>query len=210
MDNEHNNGPRTTDQEGMKPLTLDDLIPLEEYAGRRPEFFQTHRRYVDRYRRVRIGPSLTLLFENRQTLLFRVQEIVRIARLIDPERLQQELDLHNPLLPGSNQLQAAMVIDVSDETRLGAELDMWKNLQGEHIGFRIGDVRTPATLVTCRPEDRCAGTAHWVQFALDASARRQLTDAEAPAFFECVADFYRHCSGPLTDDVRQSLLQDLS
>src|SRR5262245_30546241 len=105
------------DESGMKPLTLDDLIPLEAYADRRREFFQTHRRYLDRYRRVRIGPQLTLLFENRQTLLFRVQEIVRIARLSDPEQLQQELDLHNPLLPSVDQLQAALVIDIPDDSR---------------------------------------------------------------------------------------------
>jgi len=48
----------------MLPLTVDDLLPLEEYASRRKEFFDSHRRYVDRYRRVRIGPRLTLIFEN--------------------------------------------------------------------------------------------------------------------------------------------------
>ena len=101
----------------MLPLTLDDLLPLEDYAGRRREFFEAHSRYVDRYRRVRIGPRLTLIFENRQTLWFRVQDIIRIARLDDPPRLQQELDLYNPLLPSRNQLQAALLIDMPDELR---------------------------------------------------------------------------------------------
>src|SRR5205085_8759387 len=59
----------------MLPLTVDDLLPLEEYATRRKEFFDAQRRYVDRYRRVRIGPKLMLIFENRQTLWFRVQEV---------------------------------------------------------------------------------------------------------------------------------------
>ena len=72
----------------MLPLTVDDLLPLEEYANRRREFFEKHARYVDRYRRVRIGPHLTLIFENRQTLWFRVQEIIRIARLSDAGVLQ--------------------------------------------------------------------------------------------------------------------------
>ena len=49
------------------PLTFDELLPLDEYASRRKEFFDSHRRYVDRYRRVRIGPRLTLVFENRRT-----------------------------------------------------------------------------------------------------------------------------------------------
>src|SRR5438552_1120972 len=98
----------------MLPLTLDDMLPLEEYAGRRREFFESHRRYLDRYRRVRIGPKLTLIFENRQTLWFRVQEIVRVARLADKSRLQEELNLYNRLLPGREQLQAALLIEVTD------------------------------------------------------------------------------------------------
>ena len=77
----------------MKALTLDDVLPLEEYVPRRREFFEAHGRYLDRYRRVRIGSCLTLLFENRQTLWLRLQELLRIARLSEPARVQQELDL---------------------------------------------------------------------------------------------------------------------
>src|ERR1700722_12662474 len=102
----------------MTPLTLEDLLPLEEYAPRRREFFDSHRRYVDRYRRVRIGPRLTLVFENRQTLWYRVQEVVRIARLANARELQMELNLYNRLLPGQNLLQAALLIEIADPAQL--------------------------------------------------------------------------------------------
>ena len=82
----------------MNALTLDDLLPLDEFAGRRREFFETHARYLDRYRRVRIGPKAALLFSNRQTLWFQVQEVLRVARLAEPARVRQELDLYNRLL----------------------------------------------------------------------------------------------------------------
>src|ERR1700757_2670868 len=98
----------------MRPLTVDDLLPLEEYASRRKEFFDSHRRYVDRYRRVRIGPKLTLVFENRPTLWFRVQEGIRIARLAEPREVEQELNLYNRLLPGQQRLQAALLIEIAD------------------------------------------------------------------------------------------------
>src|SRR6202171_650063 len=103
----------------MLPLTVDDLVPLEEYATRRKEFFDAHRRYMDRYRRVRIGPKLMLLFENRQTLWFRVQEVIRVARLADAREVQLELNLYNRLLPGKNLLQAALLIEIADQTQLG-------------------------------------------------------------------------------------------
>jgi hypothetical protein len=148
----------------MRPLTPDDLLPLQEYAGRRREFFDALERYLDRYRRVRIGPRLTLLFENRQTLWFRVQEIFRIARLSDPVRVQQELDLYNRLLPSRDELQATLLISVAEESRLTEELAPWQGLRGEVLKLRIGDRRLPAQLVTCRPEDLAIGSAHWVRF----------------------------------------------
>src|SRR5262249_13850150 len=122
----------------MIPLSLDDLLPLEEYAGRRREFFESHCRYLDRYRRLRVGPSATLLFENRQTLWFRVQEVLRIPRLSDARQVQQELNLFNRLLPSPGQLQAALVIDVSDESRLREQLAPWAELADEHLRFWVG------------------------------------------------------------------------
>src|SRR5205085_689867 len=122
----------------MEPLTLDDLLPLEEYAGRRRDFFAAHLRYLDRYRRVRIGPALTLVFENRQTLWFRVQEVLRVARLAEPARVQQELHLYNRLLPGKERLQAALLIAVGDEARLREELAPWQDLRGEQLVLHLG------------------------------------------------------------------------
>ena len=155
----------------MKALTLDDLMPLEEFAGRRREFFEAHARYLDRYRRVRIGPQATLLFTNRQTLWFQVQDVLRVARLSEPGRVQPELDLYNRLLPGRERLQAALLLNL-DETRLSEELAPWRDLRGDDLRLRLGTVHLPANLLTCRPEDHCIGASHWVQFVLDASARR--------------------------------------
>jgi hypothetical protein len=193
----------------MRPLTLDDLLPLDDYAGRRREFFESHQRYLDRYRRVRIGPRVTLRFENRQTLWYYLQELVRIARLADPARLQEELDLYNRLLPRRDRLQAALLIDVTDESRLTEELTFWQEMSAEALRLRIGDDLFPARLVTCRPEDRTIGTAHWVQFDIDAAGRQLLADFRRPALIELAHRTYQHHSPPLSEDIRQSLLNDL-
>src|SRR6516225_9984228 len=99
----------------MLPLTVDDLLPLEEYAMRRKEFFDAHRRYVDRYRRVRIGPKLTLIFENRQ-----------------------KLNLYNRLLPTRNLLQSALLIEIADQAQLAKELAPWRSITGEHLKLHVG------------------------------------------------------------------------
>jgi hypothetical protein len=194
----------------MQALTREDLLPLADFCARRQEFFAAHLRYLDRYRRIRIGPRLTLVFENRQTLWFRVQEVLRISRTSDPVRIQRQLDLSNRLLPGRDRLQAALLITVADEARLVEELIPWQELRGEHLRFEIGSVPLSANLLTCRPEDRCIGAAHLVQFTLDPTVRQRLADFRQPARFVVTLPTYPHESGPVCDDVRQSLLDDLA
>jgi hypothetical protein len=194
----------------MKGLTLDDLMPLEEFAARRRELFDAHSRYLDRYRRVRLGPRLALLFENRQTLWFRLQDLLRVARLAEPTRVRHELHLYNRLLPGRDRLQAALVVAASGEARAVPWWERWQRLRGDDLRLHVGPAHYPANLLTCRPEDHCDGTAHWVEFVLDAPGRRLLADPRQPALFAVALDDYLHRSVPLCDEVRQSLLEDLA
>ena len=193
----------------MQALTAEDLLPLEEFAARRRELFEDQCRYLDRYRRVRVGPRASLLFENRQTLWFRVQEVLRIARLTDPIRVERELELYNRLLPGPNRLHAALLID-ADDRRLAEDLAPWIGLQGDDVRLVLGTRPCGAYLVTCRPEDRCIGAAHWVHFVLDPLSRSLLADFRVPIHFEIHLTSYSYASPPLGEDVRQSLLDDLS
>ena len=194
----------------MRPLTLDDLLPLHEFAAQRRALLESHLRYLDRYRRVRLGPSLCLIFENRQTLWFRAQEVLRVARLADPRWVGPELDVYNRLLPGPGCLHAALLIQIADESRLLDELAPWRTFRGVELRLRLGGAAVPAELVTCRPEDLAVGAAHWVRFAFDSQARRRFADARRPAYFEILMPSYTHAGAPLSEDQRQSLLEDLA
>src|SRR5262249_41249399 len=176
---------------------------------KRREYFDSHHRYLDRYRRIRVGPLVTLVFENRQTLWFRAQEVLRIARMSEPYLVQRELELFNRLLPGPGQLQAALLIDVADPARLPQQLAAWADLSGEHLRFRVDKEAYAGRVLTSRPEDRCIGAAHWVQFTLGAAGRQLLSDSRQPACIEITLPAYCYQSDPLSDEVRQSLADDL-
>jgi hypothetical protein len=186
----------------MRPLSPDDLLPLDEFAARRLEVFTSHARYLARYRRVRVGPRLTLVFENRQTLWYRVQEVLRVARLGEPSRVQRELDWYNQLLPVETCLQAALLLD-------SAEDRSWRDLAGEHVQLMAGDAAVTTALITCRPEDRCFGLSHWLTFVTTAELRANLADGRKPAHVGVNYRDYQHRSPPLSESTRQSLLQDL-
>jgi hypothetical protein len=183
----------------MQPLTRDDLVPLAEYVARRAEFLDAHLRYCDRYRRVRVGPSATLVFENRQTLWFRIQEVLRVARIADPELVQHELDWYNRLLPKSDHLQAVLVID---------ELS-GLDLPGEAVRLVLDDAVISATELTGRPEDRAARLTQWLEFGVFPAERQLLRDRKRPAHIEVEHAGYQHASTYLSDEIRQSLLDDL-
>lgn len=194
----------------MLPLTPDDLLPLDEYARGRAEFFRAHVRYLDRYRRVRLGPRLTLIFENRQTLWFRVQELLHVARLAEPVRVRLELDWYNRLLPRRECLGAALVIDRADGADPEAERRFGQELVDAKLELCAGPVRVRAEFVTGRPEDRCIGTAHWLEFVVEAPARQALGNLRLPVWFNIACPGYQYEGVPLVREVRQSLLDDLA
>jgi hypothetical protein len=123
--------------------------------------------------------------------------------------VQQELDLFNRLLPGPGQLQAALLIDVADETRLTEQLAPWASLADGQVRFCVGQLVCAGRVLTCRPEDRCIGAAHWVQFTFDAQGQRLLADLRQPALVEITLPAYAHRSALLSDEMRQSLVDDL-
>ncbi|HEV3144552.1 MAG TPA: DUF3501 family protein [Gemmataceae bacterium] len=193
----------------MHPLTLDDIVPLAEYAARRQEFWEAHRNYRSRYRRVAVGPELVVVFENRQTLWFRVQEILRLARIDETELIQQELDWFNQLLPGRDQLHAGLIVREAKGEEPAREWQFWSELAGQHIRLQIGKIAIPSLLRTCRPSDRAGGTAGWLEFSFSPQERARLADFQQPLRIEAYYKDYRHSSGFLSNDIRQSLLEDL-
>lgn len=193
----------------MHPLRTDDLLPLSDYLSRRREFYNAHRRYRDRYRRVRIGPQVALLFENRQTLWFRIQEFQRLARISEGAELQHHLDWFNLLLPQPQKLQAAFVLETDDDANWYREFDYWRDLTGTHVTMWLADDSVTAQLVTARSEDRTLGIAHWLEFSLNHAQQAVLADLDQAIRFEVNYKRYACSSTRLSDDVRQSLMDDL-
>jgi hypothetical protein len=193
----------------MRPLTLDDLLSLDEYAARRREYFASMQRYLDGYRRVRVGPRLTIIFENRQTLWFRLQELLHVARMTEARAVQAELDLYNRLLPTRGLLQAALLMDQVEESHPSADLAFWDRIAEGALCLVVGDWQSPARLLTCRPEDRALGTAHWLEIPIDSRGQSLLADFRQTAWVQIAHESYHHESPPLSEEVRQSLLDDL-
>lgn len=112
----------------MQPLAPEDLFTLEDYARRRADF----RRDVIAHKRLRtvhLGPHLTLLFEDRLTVQYQVQEMLRIERIFEPGGIAEELAAYNPLIPDGRNWKATLLIEFPDEAERRRRLVEWRGIE---------------------------------------------------------------------------------
>ena len=127
-------------------LTREDLWSLEEYALRRNDFraqVMAHKRH----RHIAIGEHVRLLFEDKMTIQYQIQEMLRVERIFEPDGIQEELDAYNPLIPDGANLKATLMFeytDVEQRKRMlallkGAEHKVWIKVADHAPVFAIAD-----------------------------------------------------------------------
>lgn len=122
----------------MRPVEVSELKNIAEYELLRPERRPAMIALKDR-RRVRVGDHLTFLFENRDTVWYQIQEMMRIERIVRPEDIAHEVETYNELIPGPDELSACLLIeyetpeerDVRLRELLGLENHVWLEAAGE-------------------------------------------------------------------------------
>jgi hypothetical protein len=130
-------------------LTLADISDLRAYERERVEF-RTHVIALKKRRRIGVGPIVTVVFENRDTIRFQIQEMARVEKLITDEAIQGELDTYNTLIPEAGQLCATVFIELTEDAQLREWLPRLVGIEGS-IALRVGS-GPDATLLRATPE----------------------------------------------------------
>src|SRR5210317_2292226 len=112
----------------MNKLTRDDLFSLEQYAETRPAFRD---KVLDhkRNRRVDLGTNAALYFEDRLTMQYQVQEMLRIEKIFEAEGIEEELNAYNPLIPDGQNLKATAMLEYQDVDERKAQLALLKGIE---------------------------------------------------------------------------------
>ena len=111
-----------------REITRNDLMSLEQYAEQRPEFRQqvlAHKKN----RQVALGPNATLYFEDRLTLLYQIQEMLRIEKVFEADGINEELEAYNPLIPTGRNFKATFMIEYADPEVRAAQLAKMVNIE---------------------------------------------------------------------------------
>lgn len=194
----------------MQKLTRKDLWSLEEYAQKRDTFRQqvmVHKKN----RSLPIGPHLRLLFEDRLTMQYQVQEMLRAERIFESEGIQEELDTYNDLIPDGHNLKATLLIEYEDIAErqkaltqlIGIEDKVWLRIAGHDKVYAIADEDMQ------RERADKTSAVHFLRFELTPEMIKQL---KSGAHLTAGVDHanYDYMIEAVPDAVRQSLLGDLS
>ena len=120
-----------------QPITRDDLMSLEQYAEKRGEFRQQVLEHK-KHRQVALGPNATLYFEDRLTLLYQIQEMLRIEKVFEADGINEELDAYNPLVPSGRNFKATFMIEYPDPVVRAAQLEKLVGIE-DLVWMQVGE-----------------------------------------------------------------------
>lgn len=150
----------------MNLLTPSDLLSHADYEAQRA----TLRREIialKKRRRIEVGPLVTLIFENRRTLLFQVQEMIRAERIFEPSKIQDELDVYNALLPATGELSATVMIEITTQDRIKEILDSFQQFdRPDTLALTVGDQAVFADFEAGHSKEDKISAVHFVRFAV--------------------------------------------
>jgi hypothetical protein len=194
----------------VNPLGIDEIVDLDAYEALR-EDYRARVRDAKQARRLAVGDRVTLLFENRETVRFQVQEMLRVERIRGAARVQHELDVYNELVPGAGELSATLLIEITDTRQIRSELDRLLGIDAcvfLVLGAGAGALRIRARFDERQLEEDRISAVHYLRFDVGAEAAARVRDARVPVRVAIEHAAYA-ASAELTPALRASLVADL-
>ena len=195
-----------------RKLTLDDIADMRAYERERAEF-RKHIIALKRRRRIAVGPHVTFVFENRETIRFQIQEMARVERLYSDEQIEDELRVYNPLVPDPGHLSATMFVELTSDADLREWLPKLVGVE-RAVSLRIGsgDAADTVKFAVDRDHDEqltrddTTSAVHYVHAALDPAQIDRFAGETVVLVIDHPA--YRH-ETPLGAETIAELLTDL-
>ncbi len=192
----------------MNILTPHDLLPAAEYERQR-EQFRAQIIALKQRRRISLGPLITLVFENRETLRFQTQEMIRVEQILDPHKVQDELDVYNALMPGAGELSATLLIEITEPERMKEWLDVFMGLDhGETVAIRAGGEQVFGLFEGGHSHDTKISAVHFVRFTPTVAMTAAFADLHLPVTLTVNHREY-HAEVPVPGSLRKEWLKDL-
>jgi hypothetical protein len=195
-----------TMESSIRPVALADVVGLRRYEEVRDT---VRRRIIElkRARRVSVGPDVSFVFENHDTVYFQIQEMLRAERISDIDAVRQEVEVYNALLPAPGELSATMLIELTEKERIAERLLSFLGID-EAVRLYVGTTSIQAAFEAGHSKEDKLSAVQYVRFALSPAERRAFLDPGVPVRLAIEHPNYR-AETVLEGRVRASLSEDL-
>jgi hypothetical protein len=190
----------------MKKIILDDILGFTAYEKVRQEFRQD---IIEKKknRRITVGDKVSLVFENRDTVIFQIQEMLRAERITDLDKIREEIAVYNELIPNAGELSATMFLEIEDQSHLREDLLKFLGID-EAVSLKIGSHVIRGRFEEGRSKEDKISAVQYVRFPLDLDARRAFVAGEVA---ELVIEHPNYSArAALIPSVQKSLAEDLA
>jgi hypothetical protein len=191
----------------MKGVAREQVLDLVAYERIRPQFLERTIQ-LKKPRRIAVGDRLTFIFENRDTVLFQIQEMLRAERVVNEEKILDEIAVYNELVPGANELSATLMIEIPEMKQIRAQLDRLVGID-EHVSLEIGGESVRATFDPKQFESDRISAVQYVRFPLGPTLACKFCDRKLEVRLRVDHPNYNE-STAITGESRESLIGDLS
>ena len=192
----------------MRPLDISEIMNISDYELARETLRPTIMAIKAR-RRVALGPHLTVLFENRDTVRYQIQEMMRIERIVKPEDIAHEVETYNELLPSSGELSGCLLIEYETPEERRVKLTELLGLEN-HMRLHVGDLPPSKVRFDIRQISSSRISAvQYIKIPLTPAQTRCWQEAGRAGQIRLIADHpsYRH-QQPLTPTQAQEISSD--
>lgn len=194
----------------INKLTPNDLLGLEVYARQRAEIRQKIIEHK-KSRTLQIGPNTTWVFEDRETIRYQIQEMLRAERIFEQQGIQEELDAYNPLIPDGSNWKVTFLIEFPDENERRIALAKMKGIE-DRCWVQVADfdrVYAIADEDLERENEEKTSSVHFLRFELTAAMAAAVKSGKAIGA-GIDHGHYSHAVMPVVPAMRASLAGDIA
>ena len=191
----------------MRKVEASEILDLTAYEKIRPEFVE---RMIElkKPRRIYVGEILCFIFENRDTVIFQIQEMTRAERAVSDEAIAAEVAVYNELVPRDHELSATLMIEIPNQTSIRPQLDRLIGID-EHVHLDVGGESVRATFDDKQFQEDRVSAVQYIRFPLGPELAAKFCDPSVPV--ELRVDHPNYASQTsIEGEARASLARDLA
>ena len=192
----------------MRKIELIDIKNILDYEKIRNDF-RSKIIAMKKTRRLGIGERISLTFENRYTVTFQIEEMMRIERIVDEEKIKAEIDAYNELIPGENELSATLFVEVDEQDQIKPVLDSLVGFNKDSLFLQIGEKKIPAVFEEGHATDERISAVQYIKFKLSPEDVGAFSSPDAK--IRIIADHANYkATTDLSGELRKSLSNDFT